>query len=87
MTSAELSIAVSDAYNAGVEVTDEVARAIAAAWHGGQMSAFYSFSSAGHFDRTALLDELSENIGQSYGDADAADRLALNMFGTYLLNR
>jgi hypothetical protein len=75
------------AMNAGQEVSAPVARCIAGYWHGGQGSAFYSFASSGHYDRDALLRELSDNIAASYRDLDADDRVPLDMLGTYLINR
>jgi hypothetical protein len=82
-----LNAAVREASDMGVEVDDDVARAIASAWHSGQSSAFYAFASSGHFDRDDLSRELSSTIGHAYWTASAADRLALDMFGTYCLNR
>lgn len=69
------------------ELSDDEARAVASAWHGGQASAFYSFASSGHYDRDALLRELSDTIQASYTTASSADRLALDMLVTYLINR
>lgn len=86
-TEAGLNMAVQQAANAGVEVDDDTARAIASAWHGGQGSAFYSFASTGHYDRDALLSELSDVIHASYTLGSPADRLMLDHMGTYLINR
>lgn len=69
------------------EISEEVARAIAGQWHAGQGSAFYAFASSGHYDRSALLAELSEIIGRSYSGLSADDRLPLDMIGTYLIGR
>jgi hypothetical protein len=69
------------------EIATGAARAIAGLWHGGQGSAFYAFSSSGHYDRDALLAELSDVIAHSYNSAPADDRLMLDMLGTYLINR
>ena len=86
-TEAGLNRAVTYAHELGVELSDDVARAVAAAWHSGQGSAFYAFNSSGYCDRSAMLSELSDIIHRSYDRASAADRLALDMMGTYLINR
>jgi hypothetical protein len=86
-TEAGLNAAVREASDLGVEVDDNVARAIASAWHGGQGSAFYAFASSGHFDREALQHELSSNIAVLYRHASGAEQLAMDMLGTYLINR
>jgi hypothetical protein len=75
------------AQNAGMEVSDAVAQCIAGYWHGGMGSAFYSFASSGHYDRSALLRELSDVIASSYREVDEDDRMVLDMLGTYLVNR
>jgi hypothetical protein len=82
-----LNAAVREASDLGVELDDDVARAVASSWHSGQSSAFYAFASSGHFAREDLLRELSDHIAQAYSYASAADQLALDMFGTYCLNR
>jgi hypothetical protein len=69
------------------EVHENVARAICGYWHNGQGSAFYAFSSAGYYNREALLLELSACISDGYDLGESADRLALDMLGTYLINR
>lgn len=79
-----------EAQQDGREVSDDVARAIAGQWHDGQATAFYSFASTGHYDRDALLAELSGTIADAYdapGRATADARLMLDMLGTYLINR
>lgn len=86
-TETGLNMAVQAAFDAGEEVADDVARAIANAWHGGQGSPFYSFASSGNYDRAALLAELSSVIALSYHHANNRDRLSLDMLGTYLVNR
>lgn len=75
------------AQNRDAEVSTDVARAIAGQWHDGQASAFYAFASSGHYDRDALLRELSDTIAQSYTAASTDDCLTLDMLGTYLINR
>jgi len=82
-----LNLAVQSASDEGRELDDSEARAVASAWHGGQSSAFYSFASSGHFDADELSRELSRTIAQSYATANAADRLALDMMGTYIIAR
>lgn len=86
-TEAGLTKAVREASDMGTEIDDDVARAIASSWHGGQFSAFYAFASSGHFDADGLSSELSLNIAQSYGRASEANRLELDMLGTYIVNR
>jgi hypothetical protein len=71
----------------GRELSDGEAATVASYWHNGQASAFYAFASSGHYDRDALLRELSDCIATSYAYATFADRLQLDMLGTYLLNR
>lgn len=72
---------------AGEEVATDCARAIAGQWHDGQGSAFYAFASSGHYDRAALLVELSDTIASDYRGADEDSKLMLDMLGTYLVNR
>lgn len=76
-----------DAQRAGVEIDDDLARAFAAHWHSGQGSAFYSFASTGTYDRAALLRELSDTIATDYATVPAGARIALDMLGTYFVNR
>lgn len=78
---------VRDAHEMGEEMDTDVARTVASWWHGGQGSAFYAFSSSGHYDRDDLLRELSRTIEQSYRSTDDDGRLQLDMLGTYFLNR
>lgn len=72
---------------AGLEIEDDCARAIAGQWHDGQSSAFYAFASSGHYDRSALLAELSDTIADHYRSSSPDNRLELDAFGTYLINR
>lgn len=69
------------------EIDTDAARAICYSWHGGESSAFYSFVSTKHYDRAALLDELSTVISEAYDHVDSDDKLELDMLGTYFLNR
>jgi hypothetical protein len=71
----------------GLEVGEELARALCSHWHGGQGSAMYAFSSAGAYHRARLLEELSLTIAESYRAIPARERVALDMLGTYLINR
>lgn len=89
MTSLEIqTIADCDhAQTLGEEIQESTARTIASWWHDGQDSALYAFASSGHYDRTALLAELSDTIAISYTNCNDDDKLALDMLGTYLLNR
>jgi len=87
MTTDQLNSAVRSAHDAGVEVSDGVAATIASYWHSGMSSAFYAFASSGHYDRDALLRELSDTINMAYDGSGASDRLQLDMLGTYFLNR
>jgi len=82
-------VACKSAQDRGVEVHEDVARAIAGQWHDGQASAFYSFASSGYYDRDALLRELSDTIADAYHrpDATVRERLMLDVLGTYLMNR
>lgn len=82
-----LNRAVRAASDAARELSDDEARAVASAWHDGQSSAFYAFASSGHFDRDALLRELSDTIHTSYTTAAPGECLQLDMLGTYLLTR
>ena len=71
----------------GREISDACARVIASWWHNGQGSPGYAFVSTGAYgSSTDLWRDLTDN-GREYDRADADDRLALDMLGTYLLNR
>ena len=89
LTTPQLNSIVADTAAQGFELDDAVAQTVAAYWHGGQGSAFYAFASSGHYDRAALLRELSDVIAASYNlpNTGADGRLQLDMFGTYLVNR
>ena len=69
------------------ELSDGTARAIASSWHDG------SFVALGFVSSGAIADNSSETWRACGGDAyrarntGARDRLALDMLGTYLLNR
>lgn len=78
---------VRESQDCGEELADDVARTVASWWHSGQESAFYAFSSSGHFDRDDLLGELSRTIGSDYRSADDDGRLSLDMLGTYFVGR
>jgi hypothetical protein len=66
------------------EISDKAARIIAAWYHGGQDSAFYSFQSTGAIDSEGLQIELV----QLYVDPETTDamRRDLDFLGTYLIN-
>lgn len=87
LTTPELNKIVLSTQDQGFDLDDDVAATVASYWHGGQGSAFYAFCSSGHYDRSALLRELSEVISASYDMADEDDRRQLDMLGTYLINR
>ena len=76
-----------NAQNASREIDDDIARLICSQWHDGQASAMYAFASSGHFDRAALLEELSATIARDYTAQAPKFRLSLDMLGTYLINR
>lgn len=71
----------------GEELPDNVARTACSYWHDGQGSAFYAFASSGHYDRSALLAELSVAIATAYDTQSVNDNLPLDMLGTYFINR
>ena len=87
LSSSRIDQIVRETQERGDELETDVARTVASYWHGGQFTAFYKFVSSGHYDRDALLRELSETIAQCYGSADADGRLELDMLGTYFVNR
>lgn len=70
----------------GREISDGTARTIASWWHGGQYTDGYSFASTGNIGDSpeSLWRELG---GDEYGQQGPTMRLALDMLGTYLLNR
>jgi hypothetical protein len=70
----------------GVEISDGTARTIAAMWHGGQDTAGYRFASTGAIEPDGVT-AIWRDLGADYSTASADDRLALDMLGTYLLNR
>jgi hypothetical protein len=65
------------------EIADDIARMIAARYHGGQASAFYSFVSTGAIDPERLQ---AEFVGTYNGSAMMPrDREWLDFLGTYWL--
>lgn len=69
------------------ELSEEHARRVAGWFHGGQWSSLYAFASSGHFDRALMSGEVSDLVTRFYDQMDEADRKALNLLGTYVMNR
>jgi len=87
LTTNQLNAVILDTQDQGFELDDAVAATVASYWHSGQNSAFYAFASSGHYDRAALLRELSDCIARCYVGASDEDKRQLDMLGTYLINR
>lgn len=68
----------------GQEISHAVARTIGSWWHDGRVTATMQFSSTGYIAENLTPYTFHEG---TYSEQTEGDRLALDMLGTYLLDR